>query len=65
MKLLNQSDPCVETTVLDTGELVLCTSGEVHLDRCIEDLKTRYLRTYCGFYNTNSTSIRWYNSGME
>jgi ribosome assembly protein 1 len=41
MKLLNQSDPCVETTVLDTGELVLCTSGEVHLDRCIEDLKTR------------------------
>ncbi|XP_063679742.1 elongation factor-like GTPase 1 [Bolinopsis microptera] len=42
MKLLNQSDPCVETTVLDTGELVLCTSGEVHLDRCIEDLKTRF-----------------------
>ena len=42
MKLLNQADPCVETSVLDTGELVLCAAGEVHLERCIEDLKTRY-----------------------
>ena len=45
MKLLNQADPCVETSVLETGELVLCTSGEVHLERCLEDLKTRYNRS--------------------
>jgi ribosome assembly protein 1 len=39
LKLLNQSDPCVKLSVLDTGERVLATAGEVHLQRCLDDLR--------------------------
>lgn len=39
LKLLNQADPCVRTFVQDTGEHVLVTAGEVHLERCVKDLK--------------------------
>ena len=44
MKLLNQADPCVEVFVQETGEHVLSTVGEVHLQRCINDLKGQFAR---------------------
>lgn len=42
LHLLNQADPCVRTYVEDTGEQVLVTAGEVHLQRCLSDLTNRY-----------------------
>lgn len=44
LKLLNQSDPCVEIFVQQNGEHILCTAGEVHLQRCIEDLVQRFAK---------------------
>ena len=44
LALLNQADPCVELTVSDTGEMQLSTLGELHLDRCLRDLITRFAR---------------------
>lgn len=38
LKLLNQADPCVEVLVQENGEHILCTAGEIHLQRCLEDL---------------------------
>ena len=34
----------VEVMVLDTGEYVLGTAGEVHLETCIKDLQERFAR---------------------
>lgn len=42
LRLLNQSDPCVEIYVQENGEHILCTAGEVHLQRCIDDLEQRF-----------------------
>lgn len=42
LKLLNQSDSCVQVLLQETGEHVLVTAGEVHLERCLEDLRTNY-----------------------
>uniref|UniRef100_A0A0F7ZE56 Elongation factor-like 1 n=1 Tax=Crotalus adamanteus TaxID=8729 RepID=A0A0F7ZE56_CROAD len=44
MKLLNQADPCVQILIQETGEHVLVTAGEVHLQRCLDDLKARFAR---------------------
>lgn len=44
MKLLNQADPCVQVLVQETGEHVLVTAGEVHLQRCLDDLKERFAK---------------------
>ncbi|GBP64971.1 Elongation factor-like GTPase 1 [Eumeta japonica] len=44
LKLLNQSDSCVQVILQETGEHVLLTAGEVHLERCLEDLKNHYAR---------------------
>ncbi len=38
LKMLNQADPCVEVKIQETGEHVIVTTGEVHLQRCIDDL---------------------------
>lgn len=38
LRLLNQADPCVEVLVQETGEHVIVAAGEVHLQRCLEDL---------------------------
>lgn len=54
LRLLNQSDPCVEIYVQENGETILCTAGEVHLQRCIDDLVQR-------FETTISNSIFIYN----
>lgn len=34
LKLLNQADPCVETLQQETGEHVIVTAGELHLEVC-------------------------------
>ncbi|GFU33526.1 elongation factor-like GTPase 1 [Nephila pilipes] len=44
MRLLNQADPCVQVFVQETGEHVLVSSGEVHLQRCVDDLKERFAK---------------------
>jgi len=41
MKLLNQSDPCVEVLVQGSGEHVIVAAGEVHLQKCLDDLRLR------------------------
>ena len=44
MALLNQADPCVKVTISETGEHILATAGEVHLQRCLDDLRTTYAK---------------------
>ncbi|XP_053210766.1 elongation factor-like GTPase 1 [Panonychus citri] len=42
LKLLNQSDPCVEVRIQDSGEHVIITTGEIHLQKCVDDLVNRF-----------------------
>jgi len=35
LRLLSQSDPCVETYITESGELILAGAGELHLERCV------------------------------
>ena len=44
MKLLNQADPSVEIYVQESGEHVLSTAGEVHLQKCLTDLKNQFAK---------------------
>ncbi|KAG6819994.1 hypothetical protein H0H93_006697 [Arthromyces matolae] len=44
LKLLSQADPCVETFQQQTGEHVILTAGELHLERCLKDLRERFAR---------------------
>lgn len=44
LKLLNQADACAIVHIQGTGEVVLSTAGEVHLERCLEDLNLRYAK---------------------
>ncbi|KAG1360775.1 elongation factor-like GTPase 1 [Cocos nucifera] len=44
LRLLNRADPFVEVTVSSRGEQVLSAAGEVHLERCIKDLKERFAK---------------------
>ncbi|KAF8208739.1 P-loop containing nucleoside triphosphate hydrolase protein [Mycena galopus ATCC 62051] len=44
LKLLSQSDPCVETFQQPTGEYVILTAGELHFERCLKDLRERFAR---------------------
>ncbi|CAH0390781.1 unnamed protein product [Bemisia tabaci] len=44
LKILNQADACVQVIIQETGEHVLVTAGEVHLQRCIDDLEQRYAK---------------------
>ena len=42
LEKLNKADPSVDYFVNDSGEYILSTCGEVHLQRCITDLVTDY-----------------------
>ena len=42
--MLNQADPCVETLIQETGEHVILTAGELHLERCLKDLRDRFAK---------------------
>lgn len=44
LKLLVQSDPAAEYEVLESGEHVIVTAGELHLERCLKDLRERFAR---------------------
>jgi ribosome assembly protein 1 len=44
MRLLEQSDPCAKYEVLESGEHVIVTAGELHLERCLKDLRERFAR---------------------
>ena len=41
LHLLNQADANVQVLLTDKGEHILITAGEVHLERCLKDLKVR------------------------
>ncbi|EEF46662.1 translation elongation factor, putative [Ricinus communis] len=44
LRLLNRADPFVEVTVSSRGEHVLAAAGEVHLERCVKDLRERFAK---------------------
>ncbi|WWC70408.1 uncharacterized protein I206_104358 [Kwoniella pini CBS 10737] len=44
LQILNQADPCAEYFVQETGEHVIITAGEIHLQRCIKDLQERFAK---------------------
>ncbi len=44
LRILNQSDASVEVLLQETGEHVLLTAGELHLERCLRDLRERYAK---------------------
>ncbi|KAF8534097.1 ribosome assembly protein 1 [Trichophaea hybrida] len=44
LKLLEQADPCAQYIVQDNGEHVILTAGELHLERCLKDLRERFAK---------------------
>ena len=44
MRLLSQADASVEVSFQPTGEHILSTAGEVHLKRCLDDLKNTFAK---------------------
>lgn len=44
LKLLNQADACVQVSVEPTGEHVIATLGEVHVEKCVHDLEESYAK---------------------
>ena len=44
LRLLEQSDPCAQYEALESGEHVILTAGELHLERCLKDLRERFAR---------------------
>lgn len=44
LRMLEQSDPCAAYEILGNGEHVILTAGELHLERCLKDLRERFAR---------------------
>jgi ribosome assembly protein 1 len=44
LKLLNQADGCVQVYLQETGENVIACAGELHLERCLKDLRERFAK---------------------
>ncbi|KAM8710874.1 hypothetical protein ACLKA7_017494 [Drosophila subpalustris] len=44
LKLLNQADACVQVSLAPTGEHVISTLGEVHVEKCVHDLEQSYAK---------------------
>lgn len=44
LKLLNQADACVQVSIQETGEHVITTLGEVHVEKCVRDLEKDYAK---------------------
>ncbi|KAL1405409.1 Cytoplasmic GTPase/eEF2-like protein (ribosomal biogenesis) [Vanrija albida] len=44
LQILNQADPCAEYLVQETGEHVILAAGELHLERCLKDLRERFAK---------------------
>lgn len=49
LQKLNRADPSVEYFITKQGEHVLSTCGEVHLEKCLKDLKDDYLEGQVAF----------------
>ena len=45
LKMLNQADPMCQTMIQETGEQVVIGAGELHLERCLHDLREVYAKT--------------------
>lgn len=46
LDLLAKADPVLEWYIDDdSGELIMCVAGELHLERCLKDLETRFARS--------------------
>jgi ribosome assembly protein 1 len=43
LRLLNQADPCVEVVLQETGEHVIVTAGELHLEVGIKSFECRFI----------------------
>ena len=57
VKLLNIADPCVEIVDSATGELVVAACGEVHLEKCLDDLQKYYAKVINIIYSESVLSI--------
>jgi len=44
LQLLNRADPSVEVKIQETGEHVILASGEMHLERCLKDLRELFAK---------------------
>ncbi|KAJ3289374.1 Elongation factor-like GTPase 1 [Borealophlyctis nickersoniae] len=44
LRLLNQADPSVEVLLQETGESVIVCAGELHLERCLKDLRESFAK---------------------
>ena len=44
LKMLQQSDPCAVYEQMPSGEHVILTAGELHLEHCLKDLRERFAR---------------------
>lgn len=44
LKMLRQADPAVIYEEMSSGEHVIITAGELHLERCLKDLRERFAR---------------------
>jgi len=44
LRLLNQADSCVQILTQESGEHVILTAGELHLERCLKDLRDRFAK---------------------
>lgn len=45
LALLSKADPVFEWYIDDeTGELIMCVAGELHLERCLKDLEERFAK---------------------
>ncbi|KAG8630915.1 hypothetical protein KVT40_000055 [Elsinoe batatas] len=44
LKLLEQADPAVIYEQMESGEHVIVTAGELHLERCLKDLRERFAK---------------------
>ncbi|GLV45049.1 uncharacterized protein CBL_14378 [Carabus blaptoides fortunei] len=40
IKLLTQTDSCAQCVIQENGQYILMTAGHVHLEKCVEDIKT-------------------------
>lgn len=40
IKLLTQTDSCAQCVIHENGQYILMTAGHVHLEKCVEDIKT-------------------------
>lgn len=45
LRMLNQADPMCQTMIQETGEQVVIGAGELHLERCLHDLREVYAKT--------------------